>query len=232
MSEAFAALLAGQTNKRSDTPWHSIWVFGDPGTRKTRFALGCGRLGPVAYIGTESGAEDYRNDPEFAPHGYDELEVRDLKTYRAAVAAVAASSKYQAVVIDTMTDIYAMELAEATKVKGDGSKYVPIQAWGVMREGHKAALRTLRDAPMHKIYISQQKEIVANVQKPDGTTSIETVGFKIDSEKKDGYAVKVVMRMSRRGGKFIGEVLKDRVLGSEPGLVVEEPRVEHWLRGK
>ena len=229
MSSAFAALVAEKNKARPQGIWHSIWSYGDPGTKKTRFALGAARLGKVAYIGTESSAEDYTNDSEFPGFGPENmLEVRTPGEYRQAVAAVIGGGGYNTVIIDQMTDVYSWELAEVTKER-NGQKFVPMASWQPMREKHKEQLRALRDAPLHKIFVSQQKEIRVNVQQPDGTMTSEIVGAKIDAEKKDGHVVKVVLNHRISKGKFIAEVMKDRLGRFKQAEIVNEPTVEMWL---
>lgn len=208
----------------------TFWVFGAPGSGKTQFALGLARIGKLLYIGTEKGAHRFIGDKKFPGWTLDDcLEVRSLAAYRGAVKAVSETRGYAGVIIDTMSDIYEYELTEAQKVR-NGEKYIPISAWQTIRSNHKAALRVLRDAPIHKVFISQEKEIYADVEQTDGTMSKELVGFKIDSEKKDGYVADVVLRTFRKGNEFSAEVYKDRTGHYGAAEIIQSPQVEMWVK--
>lgn len=205
---------------------------GEPGSGKTRFSLGAKRITgkPVAYIGTDRGALFYQNDPEVG--GFLQVETRDAKQIDAAIAELREDwgKSFGAVVVDTITDLWNAEQKLFEIVAKDGKRQIPIRAWRSLRDGHEQKLRDLQALPLHTFLICEEKPIYEKRGTGDEASLVE-VGSREDADKKDSYVCDVRLRLYVEGGAFCAEVLKDRTGTFAMGEIIENPRVEMWIKG-
>lgn len=215
---------------------------GEPGSGKTRFALGAKRVTKktVAYIGTDRGAKFYAKDPEIG--GFLHLDSRDPDEITKAIAELAEDNgeTYGAVVLDTVTDLWAAEQRKAEKSKkgkdGKDVVYIPINGWRPLREGHEQKLRDLQALPLHVFLICEEKPIYEKVggNGDSEAAELKEVGSKEDADKKDSYVSDVRLRFfvdrSKTEPVFCAEVLKDRTGTFPMGAIVESPNVEAWVQ--
>jgi hypothetical protein len=232
-------------SKPGDPAGITFMIRGEPGSGKTRFALGAKRITklPVAYIGTDRGAKFYKDDPEVG--GFLQVETRDAKTIDNAIAELAQDDgdSFGAVAVDTVTDMWTAEQKEFEKEKkgkdGKPVKYIPINSWRPMREGHENKLRKLQALPLHVFLICEEKPIYEKIGGgADGEgAELREVGSKEDADKKDSYVCDVrlrffVDRSNPEQAVFCAEVLKDRTGTFTMGEIVDNPRVEMWVKGR
>lgn len=201
---------------------------GEPGSGKTRFALGSKRAvgKPVAYVGSDRGAKFYKNDPDVG--GFLQVETRDVKIMRAAIAELTGGAhiNFGAVVIDTVTDLWEAEQSEYVGPKGN----IPLRSWKPLRDGHERILRSLQALPLHVFLICEERPVFERVGEGDNV-DLKEVGSKEDSDKKDSYVSDVRLRFFIRDKKFFCEVLKDRTGTFPMGKVIADPRPEMWISG-
>lgn len=227
--------------KPEDPAGITFMLRGDAGTGKTRFALGVKRVTqlPCAYIGTDRGTKFYKDDPEVG--GFLAVETRDAKVIDAAIDELADDwgKTFGAAVVDTITDLWSAEqklfTKKKTKKKTDGTveetEYIPINSWRPMREGHEAKLRRLQSLPLHTFLICEEKAVYQRNGTGEEAELVE-VGSREDADKKDSYVSDVRLRFFILEGRFYAEVLKDRTGTFPMGEVIENPRVEMWIKGK
>lgn len=222
--------------KPDDPAGITFMVRGDAGTGKTRFALGVKRVTnlPCAYIGTDRGAQFYKDDPEVG--GFLQVETRDPKVIESAIKELREDwgKTFGAVVVDTITDLWTAEQKTFEKVKRKGDseiKFIPIGSWRPMREAHEQKLRDLQELPVHTFLICEEKPVYERSGSGEDA-ELKEVGSREDSDKKDSYVSDVRLRFYTERGRFYAEVLKDRTGTFPMGEVVEDPRVEMWIKGR
>ncbi len=218
--------------KKPDAPAGiTFMIRGEPGSGKTRFALGAKRVTklPCAYIGTDRGAMFYQNDPALG--GFLQVETREAKEISAAIAELREDwgRSFGAVIVDTVTDMWSAEQRDFEKVAKDGKVQIPMRAWRPLRGGHEQKLRDLQALPMHTFLICEEKPIFEKRQQGEEVEIIE-VGSREDSDKKDSYVCDVRLRLFIQDGGFYAEVLKDRTGTFPMGEIVENPAVEMWIK--
>jgi hypothetical protein len=219
--------------KKPDAPLGLTFMLrGQPGTGKTRFALGACRVTklPCAYLGTDRGAALYRDDPEVG--GFLAVETRESEVIDAALAELREDwgKSFGAAVVDTVTDVWNAEQKEFEVTGADGNTGIPMRAWRPLRDKHEQKLRDLQALPLHTFLICEEKPIYEKKIVGKEVTLVE-VGSREDADKKDSYVCDIRLRMFTEGDGFFAEVLKDRT-GTYPlGSIVENPRVEMWIKG-
>lgn len=215
----------------------TFMVMGQPGTGKTRFALGVKRVTklPCAYIGTDRGSKFYVNDPEIG--GFLQVETRDAKTIDAAIKELEDDwgASFGAAVVDTVTDMWSAEQKDYEKPGKDGAVGISMRSWRPLRNGHEEKLRRLQGLPMHVFLVCEEKPIYEKriLKGKDGDeVDLVEVGSKEDADKKDAYVCDVRLRFFIDNGAFCAEVLKDRTGTYAMGEIIENPTVEMWVKSR
>ena len=207
----------------------TIMVRGGPGVGKTVFALGVKRCiegKKVAYISNDRGANFYSVDPEIG--GFLQVETNDITLVRQAVDELKADAgkNFGAVIVDTVTGVWDSEQSKFEKLGRDGVKRITQAAWRPMRSAHEQLLRDLQALPLHTILICEEKPNYVR----KGEDLLEE-GTKEDADRKDSYVCDVRLRLFIEGKTYCAEVFKDRTRLYGYGDIVENPKVELWIKG-
>lgn len=191
-----------------------IFIYGEPGTLKTRRAMGLPH--PLAIIDMEDGAGDYQDLA-----GDDDLYMltRSVTDLEAGISWIEANpGKVATVILDPITVLWQQiqqgHVARALK-KGKrkiGGQWVEVnepeevafevQDWGRLKTHHGAILTRLLNLPCHVVMIARGGE------KRDEKGNVKGWGF--DGEKSIPFLAKVVVETHRDHDV----VIKDRFTGT------------------
>lgn len=211
--------------RKPATPNGLIFLLrGEPGTGKTRFALGLARLTPkrVAILGNDRGAARVAGDPAFGNVAH--LPITDASSVDAALAELEDHrADFGGVIVDSITDWWNAE-QKKHEIEKDGERVIPMRAWRTIREEHEDRLRILTSLGLPVILVSQKRPLWERV-----AGEIREIGSREDTDKKDSYLADVRLRFFAKNGAPHAEILKDRTGRFRMGAVVEHPTVEAWL---
>lgn len=216
-----------------------ILVFGEAGTRKTRFALSFPRN---LYINADQGGDDYYE--EFM----DKLvQVSDSTTFTEVIddldEAETMLDDIDTITLDSWTKIYenqqhvALRVAEQRAIKNnrlkEGEGLSP-KEWGVIKlNAEKMASKLLGFKKDGKVVIviaegKDEKEASTDNQ---GNTVFKKVGITPNTQKDFDFDFDIVLEMVRDPKTKVtlgARVLKDRLGVISEGDIVENPSYEVW----
>jgi len=216
-----------------------ILVYGEAGTRKTRFAMSFPKN---AYINADQGGDDYYE--EFADNL---VMVSDSITFSEVLEDVdeieANLDEIDTITIDSWTKIYENQQHVALKVveqrarkngrlvEGEGLSQ---KEWGVIKlNAEKLASKLLgfkRDGKT-VIIIAEGKDETETIVDAQGNTSRKKIGITPNAQKDFDFDFDIVLEMVRdpKTKKTLGaRVIKDRLGVTEEGEIIENPTYEIW----
>ena len=199
-------------------------VRGEPGSGKTRFALGLGRISQkrVAWFGRDRVFLFTPEDPALG--GFVQKHDESASAFDRALGALERSpARCGGVVIDTITDLWHAEQRDFEIIAKTGAKVITPHGWRSVSEAHEGRLRRLQKLPCHVVLIAEEKPVYEYVN-----DERREIGTREDTDKKDSYLADVRLRLFASGGKFFAEVLKDRTGRFLAGYIVENPSLEMW----
>lgn len=203
-----------------------ILVYGSSGNGKTHLALTFPRC---AVIDTESGTDFF-----VGRSGIEPFDVLGLRSYKDAVDAIEyletkGQGKYDTLVIDSITRIYANLKVSGQKVAEDRAiKHhrsvdeagLAKRDWGILKNKYETLMDKLYNLPFHSVITCWLKDVYENDKK---------VSVTYDTDKSTEYQGDIILRMEVDDqGKFWGIVEKDRT-GTFPKMSkIENPSFKHF----
>jgi hypothetical protein len=216
-----------------------ILVYGEAGTRKTRFALSFPKN---VYINADQGGDDYYG--EFADNL---VQVSDSITFSEVLDDVdeieAIVDDVETITLDSWTKIYenqqhvALRVVEQRAIKNNRLKEgegLSQKEWGVIKlNAEKLASKLLGFKKDGKtvIIIAEGKDEKEAATDSNGNTVFKKVGITPNAQKDFDFDFDIVLEMVRdvKTKKTIGaRVLKDRLGVIAEGEIVEDPSYDIW----
>lgn len=216
-----------------------ILVYGEAGTRKTRFALSFPKN---LYINADQGGDDYYE--EFMDNLY---QVSDSTTFSEVMVDLdeveEMVDEVETITLDSWTKIYenqqhvALRVAEQRAIKNnrlkEGEGLSP-KEWGVIKlNAEKMASKLLGFKKDGKtvIVIAEGKDEKEASTDNQGNTVFKKVGITPNTQKDFDFDFDIVIEMVRdpKTKKTVGgKVIKDRLGVIEEGELVENPTYAIW----
>jgi hypothetical protein len=216
-----------------------ILVFGEAGTRKTRFAMSFPKN---AYINADQGGDDY-----YEEFGDNLAMVSDSITFTEVLDDIDEIERnideVDTITLDSWTKIYenqqhvALRVVEQRAIKNNRLKEgegLSQKEWGVIKlNAEKLASKLLgfkKDGKTVIVIAEGKDETEASVD-AQGNTVRKKVGITPNAQKDFDFDFDIVLEMVRdpKTKQTIGaRVLKDRLGVTEEGSIVENPNYSVW----
>lgn len=184
-----------------------LFLWGQEGSGKTILSL---QFPKPVMIDMERGSDLYGNDYDF-----NVINTTDVDEVMESVDWLLTNKhEYRTLIIDPITIYWSALQDKYSKIflqrekKSPGYKfeYYKIQPsdWGIIKSELKQLIRKLTLLDMNVIVTAHQKKEYAEGE------FMKVVGDTFDGEKSLPYMFDTIIRMQRKGGKFIGTMIKDR----------------------